>query len=736
MPGFSEGQERHKYNIIEYGSEKYRQQSRRLIVKQQRSKTMIPPPPPPPPHGGTSHYGPGPIGSEEGATSPEDLASCREALSQACRKLDFGKNQETELEGLLCLGSHLIGKDQGDSGTGTESQDGVPLCVQEIVDEITSSYPRRERLLAEAKEFPPPGQWGKAVHNSVLAGSLQKATTLAAEIASQRRDERISSDKKTPEQSANLIQAWKSAKRHAPQVWLQCLDERLKDLRAYHARHDADMMKSLSQAEDKEAVERAQALRAYKRARVVSDGCDLASTARAWWRPISSVEEDTEEIGNTAMMTGAEDSRYRPQEVLGKYLDLDQFSWVETIKSVMQKASGAEKNNFLSNFAYADFLQVLLDGLDKLPESAKLSTRKPYARMLAQMEHYLCDYLNRTMPLLDVKTHILDASKAAFTKEWSKNGGYLASWAPKPEEALFVVEGRSATAGGSDGTVADDSIDLQRFSDPEELEKSVGGDKLKVELTRLGLKSGGTPLDRAKRLLLTKGKDRSEWPRKIFMKGAFASRTNIEPNSSAGIKHERRIDVAQQEVLVTALLHQLRPNLESTLRRAERRQAQTLNEREQEIEEDLYGSVIVTKKKSDGDLDDDDDDDAPVYNPKNVPLDWDGRPIPYWLFKLHGLNHYYQCEICGGESYRGRRNFELHFADQKHTLGMKTLGIPNTKHFHGVTKIDDAKDLWKSLHQKLEDDNFDSSKQEEYEDSIGNVLSATQYEDLARQGLL
>lgn len=28
------------------------------------------------------------------------------------------------------------------------------------------------------------------------------------------------------------------------------------------------------------------------------------------------------------------------------------------------------------------------------------------------------------------------------------------------------------------------------------------------------------------------------------------------------------------------------------------------------------------------------------------------QPIPYWLYKLHGLNIYYECEICGGYKYR------------------------------------------------------------------------------------
>ena len=117
-------------------------------------------------------------------------------------------------------------------------------------------------------------------------------------------------------------------------------------------------------------------------------------------------------------------------------------------------------------------------------------------------------------------------------------------------------------------------------------------------------------------------------------------------------------------------------------------------------------------------------------------MGWDGKPIPYWLFKLHGLNHFYPCEICGGESYRGRRNFEKHFAESKHAYGMKLLGIPNTAHFHGVTKIEDAQELWKTLRKELEQEQFDGDAQEEYEDSHGNVLSRATYEDLARQGLL
>eukprot|EP00558_Chaetoceros_sp_UNC1202_P011491 CAMPEP_0197238206 /NCGR_PEP_ID=MMETSP1429-20130617/4759_1 /TAXON_ID=49237 /ORGANISM="Chaetoceros sp., Strain UNC1202" /LENGTH=167 /DNA_ID=CAMNT_0042697311 /DNA_START=63 /DNA_END=566 /DNA_ORIENTATION=- len=167
-----------------------------------------------------------------------------------------------------------------------------------------------------------------------------------------------------------------------------------------------------------------------------------------------------------------------------------------------------------------------------------------------------------------------------------------------------------------------------------------------------------------------------------------------------------------------------------------------MKEKEREMEEEINGAYEDSKDVEGGDGNekdedsDSDDEDAPIYNPKGVPLGWDGKPIPYWLFKLHGLNHFYPCEICGNVSYRGRHNFEKHFADAKHSYGMKCLGIPNTKHFHGVTKIEDAQNLWRKLQENVNQDMFDASKEEEYEDSHGNVLSRATYEDLARQGLL
>ena len=69
----------------------------------------------------------------------------------------------------------------------------------------------------------------------------------------------------------------------------------------------------------------------------------------------------------------------------------------------------------------------------------------------------------------------------------------------------------------------------------------------------------------------------------------------------------------------------------------------------------------------------------------------------------------------------------LHFCHRSPVL------VHTKKHFHGVTKIEDAQELWGKLQGKFQEKKFE---EEEYEDSHGNVLSRAAYEDLARQGLL
>ena len=175
--------------------------------------------------------------------------------------------------------------------------------------------------------------------------------------------------------------------------------------------------------------------------------------------------------------------------------------------------------------------------------------------------------------------------------------------------------------------------------------------------------------------------------------------------------------------------------LADTVGRVEKRQAQTYEEiaAELEAEEEEDGAAGLGGLGGDGEADSDEDE--YIYNPLKLPLGWDGKPIPYWLYKLHGLNLEFKCEICGGASYWGRRAFERHFMEARHQSGMKALGIPNSKHFFEVTTIADAVALWRSL-QEREAGGFKAEEDEEYEDAEGNVFSKKVYLDLKRQGIL
>lgn len=124
-----------------------------------------------------------------------------------------------------------------------------------------------------------------------------------------------------------------------------------------------------------------------------------------------------------------------------------------------------------------------------------------------------------------------------------------------------------------------------------------------------------------------------------------------------------------------------------------------------------------------------------VYNPLKLPLGPDGKPIPYWLYKLHGLNQEYKCDICGGDIFRGRREYERHFREAKHVQAMAALGITSSKAFFEVTKVEEALALWKNL-QNRNAGSWNPDMQEEFEDEEGNVYDRRTYLDLQRQGLV
>lgn len=178
----------------------------------------------------------------------------------------------------------------------------------------------------------------------------------------------------------------------------------------------------------------------------------------------------------------------------------------------------------------------------------------------------------------------------------------------------------------------------------------------------------------------------SEPPKNPNGTGAAPSNNSMPPPSS--LPKDKYKSVARHTHLTAALLSTLSPVLVDTKSNVERRFSLTAREREQELlEQSQAPPAPPSNTMKEGE---EDEEEERIYNPLKLPLGWDGKPIPYWLYKLHGLGVEYRCEICSDHVYMGRKNFERHFQESRHAFGMRALGLPNTKHFHEITKIEDA----------------------------------------------
>lgn len=383
-------------------------------------------------------------------------------------------------------------------------------------------------------------------------------------------------------------------------------------------------------------------------------------------------ENPTEELANMV--------DFSDEEGYGKYLDLHECY---------------EKYINLKGIEKVDYITYLgtFDQLFDIPKERKSGE---YRRYLVELVDYLRSFVCRVKPLMDIDIEMLGANDI-MESQWE--AGMFPGW---PKEA-----GSALTNIGA-------HLELSAFSSWEEL-ASLGLDRLKSALMALGLKCGGTLEERAQRLFSTKGL-------KALDPSLLAK---SKPGKASKEKEQmRQKDLARLESEVYRLAELVSAQRTASKENVQRKQARTDGERDDSEAEDS------------GDESPEEETDDVPYNPKNLPLGWDGKPIPYWLYKLHGLNISYNCEICGNYIYKGPKAFQRHFAEWRHAHGMRCLGIPNTAHFANVTQIEDALALWEKLKVQKQGERWQPETEEEYEDSQGNVVNRKTYEDLKRQGLL
>lgn len=164
-----------------------------------------------------------------------------------------------------------------------------------------------------------------------------------------------------------------------------------------------------------------------------------------------------------------------------------------------------------------------------------------------------------------------------------------------------------------------------------------------------------------------------------------------EPAPGKMTREARRKEISRHEFTILKLCQgeRLSVVIPNTINNVERRSLLSDRERQKELQQ-LQDEALNPHIDAPEEEDKNGPGDDFIYNPLKLPLGWDGKPIPFWLYKLHGLGTEYSCEICGNMVYTGRKNFEKHFGEPTHIHGLKCLGIPNGPLFKEVTSIEEA----------------------------------------------
>ena len=120
-------------------------------------------------------------------------------------------------------------------------------------------------------------------------------------------------------------------------------------------------------------------------------------------------------------------------------------------------------------------------------------------------------------------------------------------------------------------------------------------------------------------------------PRKRRRKNKGGS-ANAKPSGQAVAQRKARGQMLLTEFKIGKWIDALHDVFEDTRRHVEQKQIRTWEEIQVERAE-----REETEKLAANDNDDSDEDEEVIYNPLHLPLGWDGKPIPYWLYKVMRL---------------------------------------------------------------------------------------------------
>lgn len=322
---------------------------------------------------------------------------------------------------------------------------------------------------------------------------------------------------------------------------------------------------------------------------------------------------------------------------------------------------------------------------------------------IGSLAQYLESFMRRTKPLEDLDKLFVQFDEE-FEKAWSE--GAVPGWGAETTQVNGVASSGPMTEGTGEGVWCADCE--KEFKNDNVYKAHLTGKKhiKNAEARKSSANGGSAPTDRAP----------------------------AAPSTSAQRLKEKAI--AAREHRVRSLANAMKTEREDTRVNVERKAGMTDRERQQELAALYEEDQMMVSGGRGNDEEEEEDGDEKIYNPLKLPLAWDGKPIPFWLYKLHGLGVEFPCEICGNYVYMGRRAFEKHFSESRHVYGLKCLGITQTGLFREITRIEEAERLWEKIQREKRAKVEKGEGVVEMEDTEGNVMPERVYRDLEKQGLL
>lgn len=309
------------------------------------------------------------------------------------------------------------------------------------------------------------------------------------------------------------------------------------------------------------------------------------------------------------------DSVFSGEEAYGKHLDL----YLSHTQYLNLKGS--------SRLSYFGYLDMLRQGKVERTLDLKEKSLPAYLEYVQTLYSYLVSFFDRSLPLVDIHSKIRQEEER-----------FEAAWAAGQVDGWEIDSGKK-TAPSGEGI----------WCPYCELLVSV--------LERIWLRPAGQK-NYSKQTVydahLNSDKHKKKEKAGIAVSDPSKANGSSAPVASSSSSRDRYHPPARLTFLVHSLLttEPIPARLQASRDEVQRRMALTSREREEELEQQEE-QAPPAETAAEGE-DEDEDEDGKIYNPLKLPLGWDGKPIPFWLYKLHGLGVTFECELCS-ENYRGRK---------------------------------------------------------------------------------